>query len=136
LKVIGVLKDKSINEKDVQKLSIRDVNDDVYVPVNTMLLLYENRALVTVSDIQQESRRRGGRSGGNYHQLDRMVVNVTESSLMGPTTDIISRLLLRRHNGIRDFEIVVPELLLKQEQKTRKLFNVVLAVIASISLLV
>jgi putative ABC transport system permease protein len=65
-----------------------------------------------------------------------MVVNVKESRLMGPTTTVISKLLLRRHNGVRDFEIVVPELLLRQEQKTRSLFNVVLAVIASISLLV
>lgn len=55
---------------------------------------------------------------------------------MGPTTEIISKLLLRRHNGIQDFEIVVPQLLLKQEQKTKNLFNIVLAVIASISLLV
>lgn len=136
LKVVGVLKNKNINQKDVQKLSIRDVNDDVYTPVNTMLLWYENRSLVTVTDIQQEARRRGRRSHGNYHQLDRMVVNVKESTQMGPTTEVISRLLLRRHNNIRDFEIVVPELLLKQEQKTKNLFNVVLAVIASISLLV
>lgn len=136
LKVVGVLKDKRIKEKDIQKLSIRDVNDDIYAPINTVLLMYENRALVTVTDIQQEARRRGRRSRGNYHQLDRMVINVKESRLMGPTTEIVSRLLLRRHNGVRDFEIVVPELLLKQEQKTRSLFNVVLAVIASISLLV
>lgn len=137
LKVVGVLKSKNINEKDVQKLSIRDINDDIYVPVNTMLLWYENRSLVTVTDIQQEARRRRrGRATGNYNQLDRMVVNVKESALMPSTTEIISKLLIRRHNGIRDFEIVVPELLLKQEQKTRNLFNVVLAVIASISLLV
>lgn len=136
LKIVGVLKNKNINEKDVQKLSIRDVNDDIYIPVSTMLLRYENRSLVTVTDIQQETRRRGRRSHGNYHQLDRMVVNVKESTQMGPTTEVISRLLMRRHNNVRDFEIVVPELLLKQEQKTKNLFNVVLAVIASISLLV
>jgi putative ABC transport system permease protein len=35
-----------------------------------------------------------------------------------------------------DFEITVPELLLKQEQRTRTIFNVVLGAIASISLIV
>ena len=35
-----------------------------------------------------------------------------------------------------DFEITVPELLLKQEQRTKTIFNVVLGAIASISLIV
>ncbi|MGM0474961.1 MAG: ABC transporter permease, partial [Bacteroidota bacterium] len=35
-----------------------------------------------------------------------------------------------------DFEITVPELLLKQEQRTKDIFNIVLGAIASISLLV
>jgi putative ABC transport system permease protein len=35
-----------------------------------------------------------------------------------------------------DFEITVPELLLKQEQRTKTIFNIVLGAIASISLIV
>ena len=42
----------------------------------------------------------------------------------------------RRHAGVEDFEIKVPELLLKQEQRTKDIFNIVLGAIASISLLV
>ena len=45
-------------------------------------------------------------------------------------------MLERRHNRVVDFEIVVPELLLQQEQRTRAIFNIVLGAIASISLLV
>ena len=48
----------------------------------------------------------------------------------------MARILKRRHNDIIDFEIEVPELLLEQEQKTQDTFNLVLAVIAGISLLV
>jgi putative ABC transport system permease protein len=44
--------------------------------------------------------------------------------------------LQRRHNDVTDFEITVPELLLKQEQRTKAIFNVVLGAIASISLVV
>ena len=45
-------------------------------------------------------------------------------------------MLARRHNAVVDFEVSVPELLLKQEQRTRTIFNVVLGAIASISLIV
>ena len=45
-------------------------------------------------------------------------------------------MLKRRHNNVDDYEIIVPELLLKQEQRTKNLFNTVLGIIASISLLV
>jgi len=45
-------------------------------------------------------------------------------------------MMLRRHAGVDDVEIIVPELLLKQEQRTKDIFNIVLGAIASISLLV
>ncbi len=45
-------------------------------------------------------------------------------------------MLARRHNTVVDFEITVPELLLKQEQRTKTIFNIVLGAIASISLIV
>jgi len=48
----------------------------------------------------------------------------------------VQRMLARRHNSVVDFEITVPELLLKQEQRTKTIFNVVLGAIASISLVV
>ena len=45
-------------------------------------------------------------------------------------------MLKRRHLDQKDFKIEVPELLLEQEQATQETFNIVLAVIAGISLLV
>src|SRR5215468_8776733 len=45
-------------------------------------------------------------------------------------------MLQRRHNDVTDFEITVPEELLRQEQRTKNIFNVVLGAIASISLVV
>jgi putative ABC transport system permease protein len=45
-------------------------------------------------------------------------------------------MLERRHNTVVDFEISVPELLLRQEQRTKTIFNLVLGAIASISLVV
>jgi putative ABC transport system permease protein len=72
----------------------------------------------------------------NYNQLDRIVVQVNETIQIDPTTEILSRMLTRRHSGVKDFEITVPELLLKQQQRTKDIFNIVLGAIASISLIV
>jgi putative ABC transport system permease protein len=45
-------------------------------------------------------------------------------------------MMKRRHAEVEDVEIKVPELLLKQEQRTKDIFNIVLGAIASISLLI
>jgi putative ABC transport system permease protein len=72
----------------------------------------------------------------NHHTLDRVVINVTATEHIGAAKEIIQKILRRRHNEVADYEIIVPELLLKQEQKTKQLFNTVLGIIASISLIV
>jgi putative ABC transport system permease protein len=68
--------------------------------------------------------------------LDRVVIRMKESSTLQSAADLIARILKRRHNDVVDYEIQVPELILQQEQKTQETFNIVLAVIAGISLLV
>jgi len=149
LTVIGVLEDRKLSDQTSQKLGIRDANMDVYVPLSTMLLRYRNRAQVTERDVQQASRevnddpnatanedaeQRAERT--NYHQLDRVIVRVDDASKVTGVAEVLRRMLTRRHNQVVDFEISVPELLLKQEQNTKRLFNVVLAAIAAISLIV
>ena len=52
------------------------------------------------------------------------------------TAEIISRMLERKHNEVIDFEIEIPELLLKQQQRTNDIFRYVLGAIAGISLIV
>ena len=139
LTVVGVLEGGNLSEKAIEKLSIRDYNADVYTPIKTMLLRFNNRGLVTPASMKRpmgEGDERKGKNTDNYHQLDRMVVNISDSKYIESSVEQIGKILNRRHNGVQDFEIVVPELLLKQEQKTKKLFNIVLGVIASISLLV
>jgi len=133
LQVVGVLDNKQVSEKDISKLSVRNINEDIFLPLSTVLLRYRNRALLTAAKMARHNRSNNDKD--SYHQLDRITVNVKESGLMGPTLDVLGKILKRRH-GIEDYEMIVPELLLKQEQKTKQLFNIVLAVIASISLIV
>jgi putative ABC transport system permease protein len=147
--VVGVLEDRRLTEQTAQRLGIRDANMDVYVPVRTTLVRFRNRAqltqqdveqaaravTVTTSDQQQESEEQR-QERTNRHQLDRIIVRVAESRHVTAVADVLQRMLARRHNTVVDFEITVPELLLRQEQRTKTIFNVVLGAIASISLIV
>jgi len=146
LKVIGVLEKNEVTLTRFENIGVNVMNDNIYVPVKTMLLRYQNRALVgTRVKGSANVFRRGpmiaafgsaNDNESNYNQLDRIIVQVNESSELSPSTDLLARLLLRRHEEVKDFEITVPELLLKQEQRTKDIFNIVLGAIASISLLV
>ena len=146
LTVLGVLKNRQVAQETAQRLGIRDANMDVYVPLPTMLLRYRNRAEVSQSEMERSSRgfvqtdsvdddaTRAEKR--NYHQLDKIIVHVAEAPVVPSVADVVRRMLTRRHNQVVDFEIVVPELLLKQEQRTKTIFNIVLGAIASISLIV
>jgi len=148
LEVVGVLDKTLVSESDIDKLGIRNYNMDVYTPINTMLIRYRNRNLITKDMLRFANQRSRGRTSNtsgedeeawfsdNYHQLDKLVVKVSSSELMTPVADVLNRMLKRRHNNTVDFEISIPELLLKQEQRTKKIFNIVLFAIAAISLLV
>ncbi|GHE69581.1 MULTISPECIES: ABC transporter permease [Roseivirga] len=140
LRVIGVLEERLISDKSISNLGIRDYNMDVYTPLSTALLRYENRAMVSNAAIQEAIRNSNmGVDQGkakNYHQLDRLVIKVADSDKMNATAEVISKLLKRKHSQVVDYEITIPELLLKQQQRTKNIFNYVLGGIAGISLLV
>jgi putative ABC transport system permease protein len=147
--VVGVLRDRHVSNQTAQHLGIRDTNMDVYVPVHTMLIRFRNRALLTQHDIELAARPAAVANSDaepeseevrqeriNRNQLDRIIVRVTDSRLVPSVANVAQRMLQRRHNSVVDFEITVPELLLRQEQRTKTIFNVVLGAIASISLIV
>lgn len=149
LSIIGVLNERFVSENSISKLGIRDFNMDIYVPLQTMLIRYKNRDKITAAELLQASaanRSRGSvvttetgqteQEKKNYHQLDRLVIQVDETPSLQPSAEILSRLLKRKHYDMVDFEIEIPELLLKQQQRTNDIFNYVLGAIAGISLLV
>ena len=151
LTITGVLRERVVSQNSISKLGIRDFNMDVYTPLQSMLIRYKNRDLITADELRQEAMRSRGMvvnsqnnnestsaqlERKNYHQLDRLVVQVDETTMLQPSAEIMSRLLQRRHYDVVDYEIEIPELLLKQQQRTNDIFNYVLGAIAGISLLV
>ena len=118
-----------------------------FIPSSTMLYRHQNRGRVTQATFAGAGGRRGmfiiqgeeeeeKKQAPKFNQLDELVVQVAEPEMLGPASDILKRMLKRRHNGVEDFTVTVPELLLKQQQRTKQIFNLVLGTIAGISLLV
>ena len=114
--VVGVVARRAVGGNKVKGVDLRDKNRDFYIPLTTAL----NRSPV---------------SFGNS-MLNRIVVQISEPELLGKYSQSIERIMLRRHHGVQDYRIIVPEELLRQHQETQRIFNIVMGAIASISLLV
>lgn len=140
LQIIGVIEEKLISDKAQENLGIRDLNEDVYIPLNTFLVRYQDRKIITdkigASNRGQSAGPKKRIPRGNYHQIDKLTVQVSNSSELKATAEVLSKMLKRRHNDVLDFEITIPIQLLKQQQKTKQIFNIVLSIIAGISLLI
>jgi putative ABC transport system permease protein len=149
LKVIGVLRKTEISVSSFDNAGVNVYNDNIFVPVTTVLLRYNNRATMNKPSsssggmfffsggmIRFNSGSETGSTDNNYNQLDRIIVQMSETESLNSATEILSRMILRRHQGVKDYEITVPEMLLKQQQRTKDIFNIVLGAIAGISLLV
>jgi len=144
LKVMGVLEREFMGDISVEKYGLNNRNQNIYIPGKTMVLRMKNREALNYKPSSGNSfsffgeNYKGNSSGNsnNYHLYDRIIVKVNNTEQLRNTAELIRRILQRRHNGLQDFEIIVPELLLKQKQETRRIFNIVLGAIAGISLLV
>lgn len=146
LEVVGVIEEKFVSKTAQENLGIRDLNQDIYIPAKTFLVRYKDRK----NDVKDKEDNNNGffisnrnqqgpkerKPRGNYHQIDKLIVQVNNSSELNATADLLSRMLKRRHNDVIDFEISIPIQLLKQQQKTKQIFNIVLSIIAGISLLI
>ncbi len=149
LQVTGIIRGLQVNKK-AEDMGISDYNLSIFTPLKTILLRYKDRSLINQASLMGGGGQviifGGGMavfgndnqetSGEDNNQLDKIVVQVKESSQLVPTAAVIKKILMRRHQNTQNFEIKIPELLLKQEQKTKDIFNIVLGAIAGISLLV
>ena len=94
----------------------RDMNRDIYIPLSSALGRFDHAA---------ESA-----------PIDQILVRVTETERIREIAGLAHELIRLRHHAAKDFRIVIPEALLRQSQKTQRVFNIVMGAIAGISLLV
>ncbi len=114
--VIGVLARDQSGVTSVQDVSVASTDREIYMPYTTAMRKLDRDPLKA--------------------PLNELVVRMDPDAPASETGAVIGTLLDRLHGGTRDFEIVVPEALLRHSRETQELFNLVMGLIAGISLLV
>lgn len=117
LEVVGIMKSKALFTETVGELASRDLNSDIYVPLSTFHKRFELEKSLS-SEIKQ------------------ITVKVEDSERLVETADLVRSIINRHHYNNDDFSIVIPYELLKQEEKERRIYNILLGAIAAISLIV
>ena len=113
--VIGLMEKKSASG-GMGSLKLGNLNQNIYIPMTTAFTRF---------GLDERTE-----------QLDEISLKVKDGADLQEIAHVGKRILLRRHNGVEDFEIVIPEELLAQSQRTQRIFTIVLTAIAGISLLV
>ncbi|MFO8234995.1 MAG: ABC transporter permease [Bacteroidales bacterium] len=144
LKVAGVIENRNLHNIDIEEYGFNNLNEAVFVPQNTVIRRIIDRNKINFTPPSNSSLQlrnfsinsNNDSEQNNYHQFDRIIIQVNNSEDLRSTASLTERILKRRHNNIEDYKMIIPELLLKQKQETNEMFNFVLGAIAGISLLV
>ena len=115
--VIGVLADKgAAGGKIGGVLEVRNTDEDSYVPINTLLKRFKWEP--------------------TDPELTQITIKVSDPDRLQEAANIVRAIIQRRHRGVDDFKLAIPEELMRQSQKTQAIFNIVMGCIAGISLVV
>lgn len=140
--ILGVVSPKSIAPEG-NSPAFRDFNQDIYIPFNTMTnkLETDEENAQPVRTNRRGQPRNNNNNDNSVKQIDKLsVTQITAKIKNGAdireAAALTERILNRRHYGIKDYSITLPEQLLEQKQKTQRIFNIVMGAIAGISLLV
>jgi len=150
LRIVGVAERRDFTASASDEMGISSSDNKIFVPVQTVLMRFKNRSLVRADEVEKanskgngiviiggvESKDEATDTDKDINQLNKIIVQVKETEQLSSTATFIKRMLYRRHSELYDFEVTIPELLLKQQQRTKNIFNIVLGAIAGISLIV
>jgi putative ABC transport system permease protein len=116
--VIGVAGPQMAARQEVEGIPAIDRNNLVYVPLQSAILRLEE----TNSPMRDE--------------IDGIYLGLSQTADVSGSGAIIRGLLDASHRSAGDFSVIVPAELLAEQQRTRRLFQIVMVSIAAISLLV
>lgn len=116
--VIGVAGSQLTVQTGIEGLSRQDGNQVIYVPLMAAILRLEEA------------------QGSQRDEIDALYLQVSASADVTATGALVRGLLDITHRGAGDFSVILPAELLAEQQRTRRIFEVVMVAIASISLLV
>jgi putative ABC transport system permease protein len=126
-RVVGIIQERGQVEQRSQsgKMEGQPLDSNVYIPLSASRTRFGEILF----------RRTAGSFEAEEVQLHQITLQMQDTSAV-ETADPQVRTLLSRFHDQNDYEIIVPLELLRQAEKTKHLFNIVLGSIAAISLLV
>jgi putative ABC transport system permease protein len=124
--VVGVLKHRTPRGTGSGSgQSVEDFNKDVYIPIRTCRVRFGERMIIRV----------GGSRTGEQVELHQITLTVKDIDSVRSTGDVV-RSLLDRYHQKKDWEVHVPLDRLEEAERARDRYNMLLGIIAGISLLV
>jgi len=117
-RVIGVAGPQAVAQTELAGLPAQDRNNLVYVPIGAAMFRLED----TYSEMRDE--------------IDGVYVRLKPDVDMTTAAATVRGILTASHRSYDDYSIVVPAELLAEQQRTKRIFDIVMVALASISLLV
>ncbi len=127
LQVVGVVERRDFTASASDELGTAVPTIKSLFPHAPLIFVFRNRSLIRLRRWKRLPHPAEAivKNTENLNQLNKIIVQVTDTEHLSSTAEIIRRMLLRRHNNLFDFEVTIPELLLKQQQRTKNIFNIV-----------
>jgi putative ABC transport system permease protein len=116
-KVIGVLAHKAWKPGNTTAMTTRNLNHTIFIPLGSQL------GLARTSSV-------------NNNTLSEIIIQMNKGEQIAAITPLAKHLMHKMHGSVDDYQIVVPQELLDQADRTQYTFNLVLGSVAAISLLV
>lgn len=116
LSVVGVLNPPPGDKNEFQGVKIGGDRYRIFIPVSTSTQKFSSDVLAS--------------------ELDTIKLNISKQSDPVIAAKAVEQLMQLRHGGVDDYTLIIPAALLEQQKQTQQIFNIVMACVAGISLLV
>ena len=116
--IVGLAGPQAVAQGDVAGVPAQDRNNVIYVPTAAAILRLEDNN----SSIRDE--------------IDGVYIRVKPDADVTAAAATVRGILSASHRGADDYALVVPAELLAEQQRTKRIFDIVMVALASISLLV
>ena len=115
-RIVGVLQSPPGDKNEFQGVQIGGDRYRIFLPLQTAVQKFYSYSLAS--------------------ELDSIKLAIDESSDPMVAAKAVEELMQLRHGGVKDYELIIPAALLAQQKQTQQIFNIVMACVAGISLLV
>ena len=125
-RIVGVLENQASGNAVPGAMGQQDFNNDIYIPLSAARKRFGELQMILRAGSREYERT----------QLSEITLTVQDEYLVSQTAAMVRKLLEKDHPDGKDFEVQVPLELLRQAEKEKQIWNLVLGSIAGISLLV